>query len=96
MKIINHNKNNYTYDNSGSVIRGTIEVTKDEWNIIKEYLRNSPSKSFDYMDIALERAEISYYDIFYSLGVTPTEMIFKHFNLPRYKRQNYQFKVITK
>lgn len=101
MKAINHQKNNYTYDgsNSGSVMNGTLYMSKKEWNRVVKYLggqykkavKNSDTYIRDGLGHALSwnipkhSGEKSF-----CIGVTATELIFKHYNLPRYKRQNYQ------
>lgn len=101
IKVINHQKNNYTYDssNSGSVMNGTIFMTKREWEKCKDIICKAYGKAKRY-NHTYERDglahAISYYIPHHEkapsfcIGVTATEVIFKAFNLPRYKRQNYQ------
>lgn len=39
MKLTNHNKDNYYYDNGGSVMNGTIEMTRQELEEAKRYMQ---------------------------------------------------------
>lgn len=109
MKIKNYIKGNYRYCGEG-VMYGEIKMTSHEFVEVIEYLkiayhsaqmtcetytRDSLAHVFDY---SLREAQIEK-DIPMSmpvcLGVCATEIIFKKYNLPRYKRQNYQI-IITK
>lgn len=99
MKLINHIKGNHNYDDSGAVMSGTIEVSPTEWQHVKQLIKRSKIKELkDYKHIYLERAERPIRDqneyMAFSLGVTVSKLIAKKYNLKRYKRQNYQFKIV--
>ena len=104
MKATNHHKDNYTFDdsNDGSVMNGTIYMTTKEYHKVLEYLRkaytNAKAKNNTYIRDGLSHVfnwtlvkRLNLKRI--CLGVTATELIFKHYKLPRYKRQNYVIEI---
>lgn len=84
MKLINHQKNNYSTDKEGTVYRGSIYVNKHEYQKIIAFV----------IDNNLDHAthEIESHDTtkdYISLGVTATRQICDRFDLKRYKDINY-------
>lgn len=105
MKAINHQKDNYTFVSiyDSSVMNGTIEMTREEFNDAIEFLRIqkliSEKKVDTYTRDALSHVfnwTLKHYGQAdrLCLGVRATELIFKHYALPRYKRQNYVIQII--
>ncbi len=104
MKVKNYKKGNYLSAFS-CVIYGEIEMTWKEWmKEVTPYLLRSGG---DYLEKRMLREDIPRTDknletangkkvTWRNIRVTYTEKLFKHFNLPRYKRQNYIIKIITK
>ena len=99
MKIINYN---YGYNPTFTCgIGGKIVVSGKEWKDIKRYLRNGSLRKTPYLfpDILREdfnrelKSRTSRYVSFYNIRVTATELVVKHWNLPKYKRNNYMFEV---
>lgn len=105
MKITNHHKGNFTYvdEDDSSVMYGTIEMSRDEFNDAIEFLRlqkQIATKRIDtYTRDALNHV-FSWTLPHYQhkrrmcLGIRATELIFKHYGLPRYKMQNYVIQII--
>lgn len=98
MKVINHHKGNYTFDDTqdGSVMYGTVKVTESEWRKVLEYLKRAKYTSNTYHRDGLKHFWSWVYPKHKKLkrlciGVSNTELVFKHFKLPNYKRQNYVF-----
>lgn len=78
------------------VIYGHIEMTRKEWLGVIGYLRRSGG---DLLEKRILREDIFRTDMhlgasWRNIRVTYTEKLFKHFNLPRYKRQNYAIKIV--
>jgi hypothetical protein len=102
MKVKNYNKGNYI-DAFSCIIYGEIEMTWKEWLEAKRYLLLSGG---DYTEKRMLREDIERSDrylklssekvIYRNVRVSYIEKLFKHFNLPRYKKQNYVIKIITK
>ncbi|MBP9771430.1 MAG: hypothetical protein KBD16_00685 [Candidatus Pacebacteria bacterium] len=100
MKLINHHKGNFTFDDShnGSVMYGTIYVTESEFadivKRIKRSYRDAVRSCSTHRRDALSHV-ISWTlrnhgnDKRLCLGVTATALIAKWYKLPRYKHQNY-------
>ena len=84
MQVINHQQVNYKLlKDSSTIYRGTIIMTKKEYQDMWLYFQN---QFIAPMIPTLYKS--------FGLGVTATEMIFERYNLPRYKKQNYLIKVI--
>jgi hypothetical protein len=101
MKVKNYNKGNYigAFD---CVLYGEILMTWKEWMAATAYLLRSGG---DVLEKKMLREDILRKDTYLhddknitwrNIRVTYTAKLFKHFNLPRYKRQNYVIKIITK
>lgn len=105
MKVVNHHKNNYSYDRSGngSVIRGTLYMSQKEFKEVIGYLAKEYKRALKNCDTS-KRDGLSYlFDWIlpkhdnkspFCAGITATTLIFKHYNLPRYKEQNYTIKIV--
>lgn len=98
MKVTNHQKGNFSYLDS-SVMYGTIEMSHKEWVESVKYLRrvyaNAKRNRNTYKRDSLSQLfnwnlPKHAQDQYICLGICATELLFKRFNLPRYKRQNYQ------
>jgi len=100
MKITNHNKGNYTFDDScdGSVMYGTIKMTRKEFDNAIEFLKSRWRKSTKNTETYTRDALNHVFnwtipnhgkDRRICLGVVATKLIFEHYKLPRYKKQNY-------
>ena len=101
MKVINHNKGNYTYIHD-CVCYGTIEMSLKEFIKAYDYLYTRYKKAKTYTETYTRD---SLYNLFNThkireaivnksldnicLGVCATEILFKKYKLPRYKKQNY-------
>jgi hypothetical protein len=108
MKVKNYNKGNYTsaFD---CVIYGEIEMTWKEWMKASSYLLRSGGDMLEkrmlreditridkYLETPIWTAPTKQKNVTYrNIRVTYTQKLFKHFNLPRYKQQNYVIKIIT-
>ena len=101
MKITNHQKGNYAFDSShdGSIMYGTVEVSHKEWCEIVKYLHRVYSRATTsgntYTRDALSHVfdwtlKNHAQDEYVCIGVEATRLMFKRFNLPRYKHQNYR------
>lgn len=98
MKVTNHQKGNFTYCGS-SVMYGTIEMTQKEWLCALAYLKKCYTKAKAQCDTYI-RDSLSHVfnytlpntvsDAPVCVGVCATELLFKHYGLERYKKQNYQ------
>ena len=100
MKIINHNKGNYTFvsPSDSSVMYGTIEMNQEEFENAIAFLkkRYGIAKRYCHTYVRDSLAHVFTWTLKHypqngriSLGVCATELLFKHFDLPRYKKQNY-------
>jgi hypothetical protein len=97
MKLVNHNKDNFYYDDSSCVMNGTIELNKVELEKVREYLglrqkvaeMECDTYTRDNLPIAIESYDRWNGKSLLSLGVEGTKAIVKLFDLPNYKRQNY-------
>ncbi len=100
MKIVNHQKGKYTFDdtNNGSVMYGSIYMSEKEFDDVVKFLRRRYAIAKRYNQ-TYKRDSLSHAldwtlkqhgsDKRICLGVCATELIFERYNLPRYKRQNY-------
>lgn len=104
MKATNHHKDNYTYDDtsSGSVMNGTIKMTRKEYKDAIAFLKNEYKKAKQYNYTATRDGLMHTIDWVLNrygdkrricLGVTATELIFRRYRLPNYKRQNYVIEI---
>lgn len=101
MQTKNYHKDNGKHIHD-CVIHGAIICDKNEWELIKRYLLQA-NKAFEsgqhdmLKKRLLDTSRIEYPngDKSYSLGVNATWLIFKKFNLSRYKQQNYEI-IISK
>ncbi len=96
MKIKNYNKGNYlpAFD---CVIYGHIEMTWKEWLEASTYLMRATKDRF-YRNLLKEdivREDKYLGRNWRNVRTTATELLFKRYNLPRYKRQNYAIKIIN-
>mgnify|MGYP000228438621 CR=1 FL=1 len=97
MKITNFNKGNYQYIGTGSeVYYGKIEMTLKEYTEVIKYLNRAKNTGFRDLNKDTKNKQEFKNGFDVGLGVSRTEQIFKKYNLPRYKRQNYYLSVITK
>lgn len=107
MKIQNFTKMRTGESNNihafGCVISGQIEMTAKEWEKAKTYLKKcKPSESYRKAILLedLERTD-KYLELYNPKRITwrnvrvdYTQKLFKHYDLPRYKQQNYVIKII--
>ena len=100
MKVTNHNKDNYTFVSASdsSVMNGTIEMSKKEFDNAIAFLkrRYGIAKRYNHTYIRDSLSHVFNWTLKHypkdkriCLGVCATELIFKQYNLPRYKKQNY-------
>ena len=100
MTVKNYNKGNYVgaFD---CIIYGHIEMSANEWAKARAYLVRSGGDLFtkrmlrndlDRNDKNITAWKPSKYT-YRNVRVTYTQKLFKHFNLPRYKTQNYMLKI---
>ena len=84
------------------VIYGHIEMTWSEWMTATKYLLRAGG---DLLEKRMLREDILRKEkmleqnpkiTWRNIRVTYTEKLFRRFNLPRYKRQNYAIKIISK
>ncbi len=95
----------YDSSNDGSVMNGTIYMTAKEWETAKAMLRKAYTRAKRLNDTYTRDAlshtltytithlpDVKPYDTrrSFCIGVTATELLFQHFKLPHYKKQNYQ------
>lgn len=109
MKVTNHKRNNYHFCGSdSSVMRGSIQMSIEEWKAVKAWLKvryqhaidNSESYQMERLintinyNVPIGDRAIKQNELF-CLGAEATRLMFQAFGLPRYKRQNYSIKVIN-
>jgi hypothetical protein len=102
MKIINH-YNWYTLPNDSTIIHGTIEMTEKELQKVFKYLTKEYEKAIKKCNTSirdglatLKNKKYTHQNInHFSIGITATKLLFKKYNLPRYKDQNYAIKIIN-
>lgn len=96
MKIINHQKGNFSYCGE-SVMYGTIIMSQKEFCDVVGYLKQQYRYAKKHIKTYVR--DSLYHTITYTLtkkenpvclGVCATELLFKKYKLPRYKKQNYQ------
>lgn len=95
MTIRNYKRGNalYAFD---CVIYGHIEMTWREWLDASRYLLRAKCLSYKDDIIRTDKyLETSKKWTWRNVRVNATERLFKHYNLPRYKRQNYAIKIAT-
>jgi hypothetical protein len=94
MKITHRQNKNYTYDHNGSVIRGDIIISKEEFEQFVKYLKRQWKRKtpYFYNDLVQERIGKPYgtKNNCYSLGTTANHVLAEKsgFKLP--KPINYQ------
>jgi hypothetical protein len=98
MKLINYDYGFTPADpTSGTYYRGKIQMTLDEFNVAMKYLlRAKIGASYEH-DSVRERltldlarpASVKGNGFHVAIRVPATEKLVSHYNLPRYKRQNY-------
>ena len=97
MKLINHKRDN-SYDIDTYVMRGTIEMTSDEYDQVYAYLKetyNQAVKNCDtYVRDSLSSLKYFMGIGYISLGVCATKLIVNKYHLESYKDQNYGIKVL--
>lgn len=96
MKVTNYQIDNYRYIGD-VVVRGSIKMTFDEFIEIEKYLKDKYQKALKDGDTYI-RDELKYTKLLPDngkvvMGVTATELVFKKYKLPRYKKQNYVWMV---
>jgi len=100
MKLVNHHKDNYTYDDThdGSVMNGTIYMTAREWADMLKRLRKAYDRATRDCNTRIRDglAHVFNWTLKHHgdkkrvcLGVTATSLIALKYNLKRYKHQNY-------
>ncbi len=100
MKLVNHRKENYTFDDtqSGSVMNGTIFVSEKEWKEIIKSLRKAYSRAKATSNTQIRDGLHHVFswllpthgnDKRICLGVAATSLIVLKYDLKNYKRQNY-------
>lgn len=105
MKVINHQKGNYTFvsPSDSSVMYGTITMSAREWRSAVVYLKSRYTLAKRYTNTYVRDGlshvfnwTLKHYpqDGRVCLGVTATELLFKKYKLPRYKRQNYVIVIV--
>jgi hypothetical protein len=100
MTLINH-QNNYSYDIDTYVMRGTITMTKKEWqeayNWLKStYLQTIPSISINIFDSlsSLFSKPFDHNQRLFFIGVEATRLIATKYNLERYRAINYGIHIL--
>jgi hypothetical protein len=99
MKLINYNYGNInTFD---CVIKGKIIVSKNEWKKCLNYLaRVKPDTSYPFYKTMVKedvkRQIKTKKGYLVNIRIWATEKIVNHFNLKRYKKNNYMFLIINK
>jgi len=103
MKVKNYNQGNYlsAFD---CIIYGHIEMTQKEWKEACTYLMRATKDPFYKRmlkeDILKEDRNLVAYTKdgknWRNVRVTATQLLFKKYNLPRYKQKNYAIKIINK
>lgn len=105
MKITNHNKGNYTFvsPSDSSVMYGTITMTRKEYERAIAFLkrRYGTAKRYNHTYIRDSLAHVFNWTLKHypqenriCLGVCATELLFKEYGLPRYKKQNYLIVIV--
>lgn len=95
MKITNHNPNN-TYDIDTYVMRGTIEMTPQEWREAYSFLQKKYKQAAQKTDTYPRDSLASIRKnsgLLFSVGVPATQLLFKKYKLKNYKNQNYGIKI---
>ena len=97
MKLHNFQVMNFRHVD-GSVMRGQITMTQDEYKMVRDYLLFRLRRAITECDTSIRDGLWSYntdtrerqtlYP--FCLGVTATQLIVHEWNLPRYKNHNYQ------
>ena len=97
MIVKNFNKGNYRYFGTGSeVYYGLVEMNKKEFDMVVKYLKKAKfDHKFTFKD-DLKNIETFKGGFQLTFRVSATQKMFEHFNLPRYKRQNYIIQVLNK
>lgn len=97
MKVTNFNKGGYQYLGTGSsVYYGKIQMSLKEFNEAVKYLNKCKFEYKDRLKKDIKDREYFKGGFQLSVRVTATKKLFKKYNLPRYKQQNYIIQVITK
>jgi len=105
IKLINHHKGNYTYDDGGSVMYWSIYMTRDQFDkgmshlkkVYEEahdncdtYIRDSLAYIYEWGKPVTPRTDIYTNDYRVCIGVTATKILCEYYNIARYKHtQNY-------
>lgn len=96
MKLINHKRDN-SYDIDTYVMRGTIEMTPQEWTKAYLWLWGQYQKAIKDID-TYKRDSLSSLKrdkgLLFSIGVLATSLLAKKYHLKGYKDQNYGIKLI--
>lgn len=94
IKVTHRQNNNYTYDESGSVIYGDIIVSKNEFDLFVKYLKRQWKRKtpYFYNNLVNERIGKPYGEKknCYSLGVTANRILAEKFCFKLPKAINYQ------
>jgi hypothetical protein len=98
MKLTNHHKEN-SYTHNTYVMRGTIEMTREEYANAFQWLCRMYEKAVKECNTYVRDGLSSLLlqkdtQIFFSLGVTATKMIAKKYGLKNYKDVNYCIRII--
>jgi hypothetical protein len=102
MKLTNHNKNNAYSMKDGSVMRGTITMTRVEFANASRYLdqeykkakRNCNTYVRDCLGVTTHEITRDFKDTLRCLGVCATQLLANKYHLKGYKDQNYGIKII--
>ena len=97
MRITNHNVKN-SYDVNTYVMRGTITMTRKEYQKAFKWLQSEYSKAIENCETYKRDSLCSLHDVkgdgVVSLGVYASQMIAKKYGLKGYKNHNYGIKII--
>ena len=94
MKLRNRQNNNYFYFKD-NVMRGTIEMTKKEWEDVREFLLKEHKIAVDNCNTAIRDGlnsgfvSIEVIKKKINVGITATRLIVCKYNLKNYKDVNY-------
>lgn len=97
MRVTNHRKDNFITYKDGTICRGTITMTEQEFLQAEKYLQKRYEQAKRDRDTYI-RDSLAYTKLLPEnkkvvMGITATKLIFEKFKLPRYKEQNYLWEV---
>ena len=101
MKLINHRRNNNFYDIDNYVMRGTITMTRAEFQNAMEVLQRRLNRAIKECDTYIRDGLMSKSWIvepkaksLFSLGVVATKLIANQYGLKNHRKQNYGIQIL--